>query len=275
MPNFASIPFAFYVQAAFSLLLVLAIIVAILNLHDYFTRKKLNKLEEELINKNLDKNFGFLHETIQQTQAKINQAEDMEIKTLETSRENIERFEGEYKAKLEQTIKEAQEMIVEGNKKTATEVVESFNFYKSSLEQFNKEIEQNMGQLKNQIITSQGDFVGFLKELKDKSEKSQTISEEEAKERIDKVFNGVEDRISDYLIKSEQRMMMAIELELKSARQLIDTYKVQQLQIIDENIVAILEKTINLVLREKMSLKDQLDLVYQSLEKAKADKIIV
>jgi len=275
MPNFASIPFVVYVQAAFGLLLILAIIVAILNLHDYFSRKKLNKLEEELINKNLDKNFGFLHETIQQTQAKINQAEDMEIKTLETSRENIERFEGEYKAKLEQTIKEAQEMIVEGNKKTATEVVESFNFYKSSLEQFNKEIEQNMGQLKNQIITSQGDFVGFLKELKDKSEKSQTISEEEAKERIDKVFNGVEDRISDYLIKSEQRMMMAIELELKSARQLIDTYKVQQLQIIDENIVAILEKTINLVLREKMSLKDQLDLVYQSLEKAKADKIIV
>src|SRR3990167_7855776 len=197
MPNFASIPFVVYVQAAFGLLLILAIIVAILNLHDYFSRKKLNKLEEELINKNLDKNFGFLHETIQQTQAKINQAADMEIKTLETSRENIERFEGEYKAKLEQTIKEAQEMIVEGNKKTATEVVESFNFYKSSLEQFNKEIEQNMGQLKNQIITSQGDFVGIL------------------------------------------------------------------------------EKTINLMLREKMRLKDQLDLVYQSLEKAKADKIIV
>jgi hypothetical protein len=56
---------------------------------------------------------------------------------------------------------------------------------------------------------------------------------------------------------------------------LIDTYKVQQMNVIDENIMAMLEKTLSLVLAKNLDLKDQMDLVYESLEKAKAEKFVV
>jgi hypothetical protein len=70
-------------------------------------------------------------------------------------------------------------------------------------------------------------------------------------------------------------MMLAVDLELRSARQLIDTYKVQQMNVIDENIMAMLEKTLSLVLAKNLDLKDQMDFVYESLEKAKAEKFVV
>lgn len=74
---------------------------------------------------------------------------------------------------------------------------------------------------------------------------------------------------------SQQRSVQSIELELKAARQLIETYKQQQLKVIDENVIAMLEKTLSLVLTKKISLQDQVELVYEALEKAKAEKFIV
>jgi hypothetical protein len=47
------------------------------------------------------------------------------------------------------------------------------------------------------------------------------------------------------------------------------------MNVIDENIMAMLEKTLSLVLAKNLDLKDQMDLVYESLEKAKAEKFVV
>jgi hypothetical protein len=112
----------------------------------------------------------------------------------------------------------------------------------------------------------------FLKELEQRSITSQSQVEELLKNRINGILFNLEQNLSGFLTTSEQKSIEAINLELKSARQLIDTYKNQQLQIIDENIIAVLERTLSLVLRNKLTLKDQLDLVYDALEKAKAEK---
>ena len=77
------------------------------------------------------------------------------------------------------------------------------------------------------------------------------------------------------MVQTESKTATSIELELKASRELIETYKTQQLKLIDENIVAMIEQTINIVLGKKLSLKDQLDLIYEALEKAKIEKFIV
>jgi len=81
--------------------------------------------------------------------------------------------------------------------------------------------------------------------------------------------------LSDFMVQTAQQTTSSIELELKSTRQLIDTYKSEQLKLIDENIVAMMEKTLSIVLAKKLSLKDQLELVYEALEKAKVEKFVV
>ncbi len=129
--------------------------------------------------------------------------------------------------------------------------------------------------LDNKTEASANDFARFLDALKEESQKSQAANWEGAKERVGLLFENFEQKMADFLLASEQKMMLSVDLELKSARQLIDTYKVQQLNIIDENIAAMLEKTLSLVLSKNLDLKDQMELVYDSLERAKTESFLV
>ncbi len=126
--------------------------------------------------------------------------------------------------------------------------------------------------LDEEAKTAAASYEQFLKELQQRSLTSQSQIEELLKNRINSILFNLEQNLSGFLTSSEQKSIEAINLELKSARNLIDTYKNQQLQIIDENIVAVLERTLSLVMRNKLTLKDQMDLVYEALEKAKVEK---
>ena len=93
--------------------------------------------------------------------------------------------------------------------------------------------------------------------------------------QTNQLFEKFEANLSTYLTQTQQQSIKAIELELQAARSLIENYKASQLKIVDENIVAILEKTLSIILAKKLTLADQMDLVYQALEKAKAEKFFV
>jgi hypothetical protein len=129
--------------------------------------------------------------------------------------------------------------------------------------------------LDNKTDASVKEFATFLETLKQESQKSQAANWEGAKMRVNELFENFETKLADFLLQTEQKMMLSVDLELKSARQLIDTYKVQQMNIIDENIVSMLEKTLSLVLAKNLNLKDQMDLVYESLERAKTESFLV
>lgn len=141
--------------------------------------------------------------------------------------------------------------------------------------EFDKFIKHLTEVLDNKTDASMKEFGLYLQSLKQESEKAQAANWEGARTRINELFENFEQKMADFLLQSEQKMMLSVDLELKSARQLIDTYKVQQMNIIDENIVATLEKTLSLVLAKNLSLKDQMELVYESLEKAKTESFLV
>jgi hypothetical protein len=93
--------------------------------------------------------------------------------------------------------------------------------------------------------------------------------------KVSDILNDFEGKMSDFFSRAEKQSLDTLNLEIQSARELINSYKSQQLQIVDENIIAILEQTIALVLKQKLSLKEQIDLVFDSLEKAKSDKFLI
>lgn len=128
---------------------------------------------------------------------------------------------------------------------------------------------------KAEVDKAQGKFASYLEELKKRSDKSQLDSETVLQGRINQLFDKFEANLAEFLTQTETRTTSSIELELKGARNLIDTYKQSQLKLIDENIIAMLEKTLSLVLTKKLTLRDQVDLVYEALEKAKVEKFIV
>lgn len=143
------------------------------------------------------------------------------------------------------------------------------------ISEFKTQLQELVQHSEKSVITSQDQLIRFMESLQQRSAEFEEASRKAAEQRINQLFERLETKLSDFLIQTEQKTTSSIELELKATRQLIETYKNQQLKLIDENIIAMMEQTLNIVLGKKLSLKDQLDLVYEALEKAKVEKFIV
>lgn len=162
---------------------------------------------------------------------------------------------------LHQSIKKSQNMLGEAELE-GIKVISDTRFYTQKMEQeYSKKLSQIIQEAENSIKTYQTQLI----------QTSSTMVEE----RINKLFDSLEQRLSDFLVETSQKTSSSIELELKAARALIDSYKEERLKLIDENILAMMEQTLAVVLNKKLSLEDQLDLVYEALEKAKVEKFIV
>ncbi len=174
--------------------------------------------------------------------------------------------------KAQEIMSEAEHESISLVSGTKTEVAQVENTYSEKLQQSVATANQEYSA---GLKSSMDQFSGFLHSLQTSTAQVENTSQEYTKQRIGEIFEQFEQNLTAFLTSTEQRSSAAIELELKSARQLIDTYKAQQLTLIDENLIAILEKTISLVLAKRLNLKDNLDLVYEALEKAKIEKFIL
>lgn len=138
-----------------------------------------------------------------------------------------------------------------------------------------KEVADTKTILRAELTQAEQEYLNYLKFLKESADLAKNETDETIKERVESIFVKFEEKLADFLTQTENRSTDAIDLEIKATRQLIETYKQQQLKVIDDNIVAMLERTLALVLAKKLSLQDHLDLIMESLEKAKSEKFIV
>lgn len=180
---------------------------------------------------------------------------------------------------LHRALKKAQEILGQAELEGVKAVAESKFTNKKLEEKYQSELAKLVQQLETsfsgEISLAEKEYLKYLEGLRAKSEQTQLLSQEYTKQRINEIFERFEQNLAAFLTSTEQKSVSAIELELKASRQLIDTYKTQQLALIDENVISMLEKTLSLVLAKKISLKDEMDLVYEALEKAKIEKFII
>ncbi|MBI2018933.1 hypothetical protein HYS96_04500 [Candidatus Daviesbacteria bacterium] len=157
-----------------------------------------------------------------------------------------------------------------------TQLLSSNIYFAQKLEsEFRAKLDKMLQNSQATIDTQTNALTKFLSNLQTKSVESEEMQRKTIEQTINQMFANLEQRLSDFLTSTEQKTTQSIELELKGARNLIESYKAQQLKLIDENIIAMMEQTLNIVLAKKLTLKDQLELVYEALEKAKVDKFVV
>ncbi|MBI2330000.1 hypothetical protein HYU94_01275 [Candidatus Daviesbacteria bacterium] len=169
---------------------------------------------------------------------------------------------------LNQSIKKSQAIIGEAE-------IEGIKGTTKLEADFQKNLAGTLKASKQTITTAQNQLLLFMTDLQKRSAEFEEASKISGQERINQLFDRVENKLADFLVQTAQKTTSSIELELKAGRQLVETYKNEQLKLIDENIIAMMEQTLNIVLGKKLSLKDQLDLVYEALEKAKIEKFVV
>lgn len=178
-------------------------------------------------------------------------------------------------ASLHDSIKKSREILTEAELEGVKAVAES-KIQTSKLEdQYQRELADIMKSSQETITKSQTEVVRFIQGLAKRGQDFEMASQRSVQQRINQMFDNLEQRLADFLLSTEQKSVSSIELEIKGARQLVESYKAQQLKLIDENIIAMMEQTLSLVLSKKLSLKEQLDLIYEALEKAKVDKFVV
>lgn len=173
-----------------------------------------------------------------------------------------------------ETQQKSQELL-EAAEIAETKLLSEKDFQSKKLvSEFKTHLENLLTTSQDTLTYSQQKLIDFMQDLQKRSLEFEESSQASTEKRIQETFERLENKLSDFLIQTEQKTTSSIELELQAVRHLIETYKDEQLKLIDENIIAMLEKTLSLVLAKKLSLKDQLDYVYEALEKAKSEKFI-
>lgn len=226
-------------------------IYVIISLMPIFDFSKKTKEDQDL------KSVATLHEAIKKAQAILSMAELESIKLVSDARFYKGKLESGFEAKIQEAVTESEKILA----KQANEAQAQFATHLEALKQ--------------NIAKTQKEYDDYLNYLKTQSDESKNKNQELIRDQINQMFAKFEENLSEFLVQTEQRSVTSIDLELKATRQLIDTYKQQQLKLIDENIIAMLERTLSLVLGKRLSLKEHIDLVYEALEQAKAEKFIV
>jgi hypothetical protein len=206
----------------------------------------IEKQAQETLTKAQVESNRILEDAIKKAQLIIGQAQGEEVKILADSKSLTQKFE-----------QAAEKEFGEDESKLAL-----------SYQEHLKKLAQDLNQAQTQYYS----YLTFAKKNIDQSGQDNL---ETVKNQVNALFEHFEQNLSDFLTQTEQKTVSSIDLELRATRELINTYKQEQLKLIDENAVAILEKTLSLVLSKKLSLRDQTDLVYESLEKAKVEEFLV
>ncbi len=182
----------------------------------------------------------------------------------------------EAQKKIFQETKQKSAELLQAAEEAQTNLLSQGDFVtKQLITKYSDELSDSIKNSGDSISAAQGQLITFMQDLQKRSSDFEEASKVSTEKRISQLFERLEEKLSDFLIQTEQKTASSIELELKSVRQLIETYKNAQLKMIDENIVAMMEQTLSIILTKKLSLKDQLDLIYEALEKAKVEKFIV
>lgn len=245
---------------------IIAIATTALYIRELAARKKIEK--DSKPSPQDQAGFQTIVQLTEKSRQIVDQAQENSSKLVDEVKEFDIKSTQDFAQKLDNLLETEKNQTQQAGEATASQ----FKEQEEKFERFLKDLTQV---LDNKTESSLDNFKVFLDELKKQAQVIQAANWEAEKSRIGQLFENFETKLADFLLQTEQKMMLSVDLELKSARQLIDTYKVQQMNIIDENIVAMLEKTLSLVLAKNLNLKDQMDLVYESLERAKTEGFLV
>lgn len=162
----------------------------------------------------------------------------------------------EAEKKILGVLKEEVEKVRREHEKTLTEIFEKIK----------TESTQKMG-------TTQSAYADYIKSLEERIVADLNENRTVLREKTDQLFSQSLELLQKFIGDLQSSTQTQLDAEIGNARKIVDEYRRQRLEIIDENIVAILEKTLNIALGKVLTLGEQTELVYEALERAKKENI--
>jgi hypothetical protein len=209
------------------------------------SKAEIDRESQQALTQAQNQSNQIIGQAVKKAQAILGQAEAEEIKLVQGSKDLSQKFEQAAQQQFTQTSQGAEQGL-------------------------QKEVQAILTQTQQ----AHQQYLGYLTQLKSQIDQTHQDSLSLVKERVNGLFENFEQNLSNFLSETEQKTVYSIELELRATRELINTYKQQQLKLVDDNVVAILERSLGLILSKRLSLQDHADLINEALEKAKLEKFI-
>jgi len=114
-------------------------------------------------------------------------------------------------------------------------------------------------------------FAALLDELQKTIDSHMKENEAVFAQKTDELVAKTQSLLDTFTTEIQAKVRGQVEAEMEAAKKEISEYRLRRMAIVDEHIIDILEQVTSKVLSKKLSVADQSDLVYKSLEEAKTE----
>lgn len=215
--------------------LVVWAVIALTRKGESLVQGELDKSEKEVVKESKEKSNSIIHRAIGQANKILVAAELKGVKLVAAEKIASDKLATEYSEHLR--------LLSENMEKQFEKIARDGE---SSYENFAQKIEL------------------LIKQSLERNEKT-------FEEKTNLFIENAQGELGRFTSDVHNRVRTQIDQELAAARAEIAEYKKHRLKALDENIIEILEKTLQVALGKKMSLADQSELIYKALEEAKKE----
>lgn len=208
------------------------------------------------------------------------------LKALNEDHQAIERFLDAYRFQLEKNIKELSYGVEKEHMHATSRFVETLQNIeqrvslnadeaKNSMDSFTSQSSTLFERLSYEIENVEEGIQHLALALEEAAENESDKNAQIVREEMQKIGKETARSVVDVAKGLDQVLKGNLEKEFNSISKELGQYREARMRLINERILVLIEETAQIALQKKLSLEDQADLVYRSLEEAKQRGVFV
>lgn len=256
----------------------------------YIRRQKVPKLTPEkaqdVILSAEEKAHAIIAEATAEARSVRSTIEKERMKALNEDRQGIDRFLDAYRFQLEKTIKELAYGVEKEHMRATGRFVESLQSIeervslnadeaKHSMDSFTGQSSALFERLAYEIENVEEGIRHLALALEEAAENESGKNAEIVRKEMQKIGEKTAASVVEVAKGLDTVLRKNLEKEFKSISEELEKYREARMRLINERILVLIEETAKIALQKQLSLQEQADLVYRSLEEAKQRGIFI
>jgi uncharacterized protein YpiB (UPF0302 family) len=208
------------------------------------------------------------------------------MRALTEDQQSVERFLDAYRHQLDKAIKDLAYGVEKEHMRATTHFVEALqnieqrvalnaNEAKHSMDSFTGQSSQLFERLSLEIENVEKGIQHLALALEEAAANESDKNAEIVREEMRKIGEETAQSVLKVAKGLDEALQVNLEKEFTAITHELGKYREARMRLVNERILLLLEETAQIALQKKLSLKDQADLVYRSLEEAKQRGIFV
>lgn len=199
------------------------------------------------------------------------------VKVIAKEKVDSRKIEEEYEHQLATLTDHTKKLLedyagkVTGELKNLTETLEEN--IKNNLQNVANTGTHSTEELQNITKTLEGTIQDNLKRVEEAGTAGVKRSEELTQQVLEDLSNKLSHAFENLEVSVKDKIQENLEKEFDSVREMVDIYRKKRMDIVDNEVIALIEQTTALALQKKLTFSEHTELLFNALEEAKSQNI--